>query len=104
PCHALTPSTSPRSLRDALPICGGFGAQHRIELDEVGYILVGHCLAHDAVGKFALARHLSSRETTVVPEGHGCPEQLLLGAVEVQDRKSTRLNSSHVSISYADFW
>src|SRR5207249_5558663 len=46
----------------------------------------------------------------VVDEEHGAPDQILVGTVEalqhpllLRDRKSTRLNSSHVSISYAVF-
>src|SRR5699024_12077162 len=44
---------------------------------------------------------------SILPAGYGCPPdgptQQLLNQLGRQDRKSTRLNSSHVSISYAVF-
>src|SRR5690606_41456270 len=72
------------SLHDALPIFGDLAAdaQHRVE--------AGHRLLEDH-GDVVAAHPLH------LPLGQG--QQV--GAIE--DRKSTRLNSSHVKISYAVF-
>src|SRR5699024_12438140 len=72
------------SLHDALPIWGGW-------LEVAG--VVAGVVQWDGVG--ALARGASRRNHHRV----GC-----VGACAAdEDRKSTRLNSSHVSISYAVF-
>src|SRR5437868_13300495 len=53
--------------------------------------------------------HSAEEELFVVLEGSGSleltpsPRQAAYGAESSEDRKSTRLNSSHVSISYAVF-
>src|SRR5690625_5857816 len=39
----------------------------------------------------------------IMPSGHGCLPDLALLPLSISDRKSTRLNSSHVAISYAVF-
>src|SRR5699024_11817957 len=87
------PAFFPLSLHDALPIC-----RVTVEL-----VLGGRGQRH-------LTRHVPNRATRNVP----ClrdPVHVLrdpptlndLDLVEQLDRKSTRLNSSHVSISYAVF-
>src|SRR5207302_11403780 len=92
------PATSPLSLHDALPIfvrTGGFGRaqqrrqQHRCE-----------CRAQ------ASQRHVDRLETSQprceAREG-GLLRRTFAIVCPVGDRKSTRLNSSHVKISYAVF-
>src|SRR5699024_11651353 len=97
---ASSAGTSPRSLHDALPIWGAgraggptedpggadAGEEHPVETgvprpDRSVAFIVGH------------HHHVPSepRVQPAAPAGFG------------QDRKSTRLNSSHVSISYAVF-
>src|SRR5690606_41674792 len=63
--------------------CGGT-CQQRIELADLA--LVGLDVAVERGAAAQLSR-----------------EKLAVGAADVQDRKSTRLNSSHVKISYAVF-
>src|SRR5690606_41737211 len=94
------------SLHDALPISGTqfvvtIGHNDR-RAQEFGIChLAGDKLAPDQVVK--LLRILFQATDIGRPAGHiGRPDGLvgLLGAL---DRKSTRLNSSHVKISYAVF-
>src|SRR5690625_5932619 len=57
--------------------------------------------AHGALGREVLRGHLA---TLGVERGQAVEvDDLVLGAEGVLDRKSTRLNSSHVAISYAVF-
>src|SRR5690606_40293132 len=79
--------TYPRSLHDALPILVGQHA-HRIGRDpeEPGENSLN--VRRPLVG-------VVHRQPSVAP--------LRGGGVRLQDRKSTRLNSSHVKISYAVF-
>src|SRR5690606_39793262 len=98
------PATSALSLHDALPIClcGGVGrhactvsARERSSGSEV------------ADGAAACTKHRQKRPGCNVCGGKVDGEHLLpqIGLAErnlaAQDRKSTRLNSSHVKISYA---
>src|SRR5699024_11494675 len=91
---------SPRRPAPTLfPYTSLFRSQHRHatvtqpvdQLVEQGDLVVGQC-----------RRGLVHRDQPCV-EGHGLDDldHLLLG--DREDRKSTRLNSSHVSISYAVF-
>src|SRR5690606_39663545 len=91
-----TPATTPLSLHDALPsldveqVAGvvlGRGAPEVVEADVVegGAGAEGGDVAAELAG-LAVGRD---------DHGHGVPAD--------QDRKSTRLNSSHVKISYAVF-
>src|SRR5207302_8194517 len=90
------PTTYTLSLHDALPIS-------RNELHEV----------HEPYAKAALehfVRELEShsslghyQDMNVLGAGPGDDEPLQAGMVFAIDRKSTRLNSSHVKISYAVF-
>src|SRR5699024_11520738 len=56
-------------------------------------------------GGVALGAGLEGVEKVVddLVEGHGVVQLHQVGVQVLQDRKSTRLNSSHVSISYAVF-
>src|SRR5204862_7313937 len=94
---ALTlPSTSDiytLSLHDALPISRGCSRPFPGELSLLLITQSGLCaIREDLRAHFRMARHV-------------CPErtQLAPGTSRNRDRKSTRLNSSHVEISYAVF-
>src|SRR5699024_11501230 len=81
------------SLHDALPICPAVHLRHkRFGLGS------GHSRGHGSAGGLGAAR---TPATGAVGWGagllHRCPVETST------DRKSTRLNSSHVSISYAVF-
>src|SRR5207249_11045224 len=75
------------SLHDALPICGAGDRCASTWIDETS-----RC-------RWGARRSLSERDQcrTIKADGQTC------GQPDVEDRKSTRLNSSHVSISYAVF-
>src|SRR5207302_4573986 len=66
-----------------------------------------HLRTHPSGSSRARRRHASdSPRGPLLDQGSrsaGPPRARLPGPVEVQDRKSTRLNSSHVKISYAVF-
>src|SRR5690606_41708065 len=93
----------PVSLHDALPICPQIATGPlRCEYAEAEVVEA----AHDRCDRRLVAivhrhahgtgaGHGPARGDLRLREGH--PERL----VEAQDRKSTRLNSSHVKISYA---
>src|SRR5207253_10071098 len=95
PARSL-PSSSPLSLHDALPIY--------LYLPSIGFCwLVGWAVAKlwrkaqsepRSAGKVLLRQGLTLGLVVV-----GC----LCAILTVEDRKSTRLNSSHVAISYAVF-
>src|SRR3989442_7434525 len=78
------------SLHDALPICGNLVGQHvdAQAADRVHHAVGGHADLHVA----RLAQ----------PAGRQVRLPAIAEAV-LEDRKSTRLNSSHVRISYAVF-
>src|SRR5207249_10253366 len=103
PQQPAASATSTPSLHDALPIyLGEDGAaarahgeeRPRARLDAVA----GHGAepAHPRVAPPARSRAAAAR----APRGAGV---LRSGRSAARDRKSTRLNSSHVSISYAVF-
>src|SRR5690606_42136897 len=78
------------SLHDALPI------SHIREAD-----IHGHKFAH-AGG--AIDRNGCRCGGRAAEHGHGAEfHQPAIGEIKIRDRKSTRLNSSHVKISYAVF-
>src|SRR5207249_10263057 len=87
------------SLHDALPICGavqGFGARtpHQAELRHRA--ILEDLEDHGHAPFLAQPRRFGNHGVPVTPNG-------VDDSCEVGDRKSTRLNSSHVSISYAVF-
>src|SRR5699024_12106512 len=95
--HAATPQVSPLSLHDALPIYGfqPYGVENFLETEEAAVHESEKdgedTGAADDAGKvhmFFLIQDQSAQE-----QDQSLP----------QDRKSTRLNSSHVSSSYAVF-
>src|SRR5437868_13513391 len=84
-------STYPLSLHDALPIClVAFGTQDRDEAEHGIRLVVDHQHAQPPRDGLRAGRAGSGE----ISSGHGG---------NLTDRKSTRLNSSHVSISYAVF-
>src|SRR5690348_17748897 len=78
------------SLHDALPICADVDHERRGEL--------GHLL--DLVERVRHHRQRAERERRVGGLVH---DHVVRDLVDERDRKSTRLNSSHPSISYAVF-
>src|SRR5436309_10738358 len=88
---SATPDTSTLSLHDALPIY--FGARGR---ERAGVGGVGLDLIHRRVGVRS-GRAARGRASAGAAAAGGT------GQVRRRDRKSTRLNSSHVKISYAVF-
>src|SRR5690606_41734834 len=99
-CHDTPPTgTSTLSLHDALPICG-----RRPERPELVQELVP---SREQGDHRAVARALR-REKRRDDLAHDRPGRRRRGRIREnegreQDRKSTRLNSSHVKISYAVF-
>src|SRR5699024_11577713 len=99
---SLAPATSTLSLHDALPIyerpVGGPLLTHR------GGDLEGEAAPPRTVAAVAVGARVHQRGEELV-------DQVAVGEVQLDriearllgDRKSTRLNSSHVSISYAVF-
>src|SRR5207248_10166015 len=93
--HPPTPAPPPLSLHDALPISRAVGAHHAEH---------GALLHHE---RDALDRLDLPHELLAPAEAHERGPQrrdlLVRRAVGDRDRKSTRLNSSHRTISYAVF-
>src|SRR5439155_21594525 len=83
--HTATPSIYTLSLHDALPIS--------LPADAIHGRWRGDRPAGDVDAPSMLPRHVAARG------GDGGPHD----AEDEKDRKSTRLNSSHVAISYAVF-
>src|SRR5438874_9260550 len=94
-----TPTTAiyTLSLHDALPIFDRGGAR-RVDLLR---LVARWRQVLDGLGR--RARDLDVRRITRVCQGYVVLTRLGRGHVLVGDRKSTRLNSSHVEISYAVF-
>src|SRR5699024_11852627 len=90
--HPATSPTPPLSLHDALPISAGTGRPRR-------------CSRRNAASyRLGSANTVRSRSATcVIPLWGRTIGSALLPRRNSRDRKSTRLNSSHVSISYAVF-
>src|SRR5437868_9200683 len=82
--HTATTETYTLSLHDALPICGPAPLRARL---------------------YSVERRQHQRAPRRRPSAHDAEERLqgLHDRRNDGDRKSTRLNSSHVSISYAVF-
>src|SRR5205807_10629859 len=100
--HPVTPETYTLSLHDALPICenGGLVARTRtdFEHDMIGCDLGQLChQGHDERLRYGLAAADRKRHVRV------CDRAGSLGNEQMADRKSTRLSSSHLVISYAVF-
>src|SRR5690606_41312933 len=87
------------SLHDALPI---FGVARRIE-NALDMAAVGQDEATVAAEQQGRAIDRVPGRDVIVDTGHAEAVDVDLGQVHRQDRKSTRLNSSHVKSSYAVF-
>src|SRR5207302_8518575 len=98
-----TPVTYPLSLHDALPIYLGAGEAEHVAQDQ------HRALARRQVLERRHERQLHALALLVAGLGRGvavCDRVVWIGLDphrlhERRDRKSTRLNSSHVKISYA---
>src|SRR5690606_41634749 len=98
-----TPVPSTLSLHDALPISSTGGGQPdsasaRLALEEVGCDIAGF-LVGQGDGRHGRAGQVGGGVANELQQHAGLVGQ----APGYQDRKSTRLNSSHVKISYAVF-
>src|SRR5207248_7633420 len=93
------PATSPLSLHDALPI---WPHPRRQPVEHpVGRVLSVH--PRDRVEQAPDLVRLVLLQDGVDVVADAEPDAAVLGVVGLQDRKSTRLNSSHRTISYAVF-
>src|SRR5207253_11196592 len=97
------PEPSPLSLHDALPICPYQSALWML-MGAVGLLLAIACAN---VASLQIARGLARVQEFSIRAALGSGRSRLVSQVLVEnlvlalDRKSTRLNSSHVAISYA---
>src|SRR5260221_10493822 len=85
------PRSTPLSLHDALPILNSLGSR---VLEQ----------ARDLLQRTETMKSVASRDAE--PHGLlriGLAHALAEGTLQISDRKSTRLNSSHTVISYAVF-
>src|SRR5207249_10516876 len=94
PTDPAAPATHPLSLHDALPICLPARA---------GEPLFGPARARPVPGVSGAPAHQSLPLHVLLRARGRRGRRLIPGSAGEADRKSTRLNSSHVSISYAVF-
>src|SRR5690606_40414443 len=101
--HVRTPCR--KTARDSTRLCRGaldsgqaLGVIAQVFLDETGHEEIAVVVARAAAQHQRVAAGLGAG-----PEHLGLELQIaiLVGLTLIQDRKSTRLNSSHVKISYA---
>src|SRR5205807_3083220 len=103
PSHATPPSLHyTLSLHDALPISSV------VAFTSSGERLVGTVAKRQAVTNpqntvFSIKRFMGRKEAEVREEESIVPYKVVSGPGGDADRKSTRLNSSHLVISYAVF-
>src|SRR5699024_12598291 len=89
-------ATYPLSLHDALPICARILRTGRTSMNVSVHVHSGE--PRKGLGGLSLALHSSMTYVAIDEEFNPQPVPHF-----TPDRKSTRLNSSHVSISYAVF-
>src|SRR5690606_41827012 len=101
--HSLPPSLHTLSLHDALPILA-------LMSGEIHFLFDGPTTAIAARqgGKAKMLAVVDANRYAVVPDVPTIAEAgyeglYIAGGMQFLDRKSTRLNSSHVKISYAVF-
>src|SRR5690606_41734587 len=95
PFVCIMPSTAviyPLSLHDALPICRNARPSEKEPFHD-----------HPAACRARRPRHLARLSGADQAPGRAADADHLAGGHVPGDRKSTRLNSSHVKISYAVF-
>src|SRR5690606_41805608 len=98
PPHPPPADLYPLSLHDALPIC-----RHPRLARQLHGKLVGAVRHHDAQAACAMDLR-RGRSTALDTDVRARVDRAVGQAVQIMgDRKSTRLNSSHVKISYAVF-
>src|SRR5690606_40695431 len=93
--HPATPDVYPLSLHDALPISEVFTALQTNVIDgqENPYAQIASAKFQEVQKYLTITNHVYTPGYVLVSDNH-------FGKL---DRKSTRLNSSHVKISYAVF-
>src|SRR5690606_41062159 len=101
--YTLRTDTSPSAiyalaLHDALPICGRYEVQrrHSNPCRRIRRVRIGNRIRTDSIRK---RQRMRIDVVAIAPLFAGVAH----GEIGQQDRKSTRLNSSHVKISYAVF-
>src|SRR5690606_41174185 len=99
--HPSTTDISTLSLHDALPISGIRGATAQILKEGLEGMIRNPKYA--AAAEIAAGAGAGAAMEVAESAGVGEAGQALSGLVGGIDRKSTRLNSSHVKISYAVF-
>src|SRR5690606_41907350 len=92
--HSPTEVVPPLSLHDALPICQLGHGRFAVCVEQLG--AVDDDAAPLLIGAWEEAGHVLERDERDV-------ESVAKSDEASRDRKSTRLNSSHVKISYAVF-
>src|SRR5207253_11218579 len=100
-CTTTPPQLYPLSLHDALPICPGAAGHlepHLVTAAHVVFLVVG-----PGAGAYEVDRVPLGLEERPDGPARAVVVQLDRDRLRPQDRKSTRLNSSHVAISYAVF-
>src|SRR5207302_9768980 len=97
-----TPVISTLSLHDALPICATASAVSRPDAVICSATFCGQETSTPAISN-GLANSAQSEATKQTTGWTGTSAASGSGASAPLDRKSTRLNSSHVKISYAVF-
>src|SRR5690606_41343387 len=99
-----TPAISTRSLHDALPICQQVAGGHTLLAGQS--IVLAERLAAGEQRAAALAvehRDLAVLAVAIAGQRPIQRRRRFQSVIQGVDRKSTRLNSSHVKISYAVF-
>src|SRR5690554_7225559 len=80
--------------------CVGIGCFAKLGHNLIGYDIDSHKVERVSKG---LATIVEREIDDLMAEGHAAGRITATNSVEQADRKSTRLNSSHVRISYAVF-
>src|SRR5690606_41428409 len=102
-CHGPTPTgLYPLSLHDALPICRA-PEGHVVAEDDVIEIDARQASIRVAGDADMGATAIGFTEQRPFNHEHSIHPDVVLSWIDDADRKSTRLNSSHVKISYAVF-
>src|SRR5690606_39948277 len=92
------------SLHDALPIlnCISLAPFRRTEHpDREKYMLFSYYKVNNFLNTGSSFTFRAQRPMRSISAHQTHPVQCAIGPVQIRDRKSTRLNSSHVKISYA---